>query len=114
MKALVSNKEDTQEAIKIVGELTEENNNLKNELNNIKVDFEIYKEYAEEQKRKEKSAIVMGNVIIPISTVPMIITGAILMVSNNDYGKPVFYTGLGLLIGCELVWNGGHLIFKIW
>lgn len=61
-----------------------------------------------------KRALIATNIIIPVATIPMVFTGAILMVSNNDYGKPVFYTGLGLLIGCELVWNGGHLIFKIW
>ena len=54
MKALISNKEDTALAITIVGELQTENSNLKNEINNIKVNFDAYKEYAEEQARKEK------------------------------------------------------------
>jgi hypothetical protein len=114
MKALISNKEDTALAITMVGELQTENGNLKNEINNIKVNFDAYKEYAEEQARKEKMAITMGNVMIPVVTVPMIVVGSVLTATNNDYGKPVLYTGLGLLVGCELVWNGGHFIFKIW
>lgn len=114
MKALISNKEDTALAITMVGELQAENGNLKNEINNIKVNFDIYKEYAEEQIRKEKRAIALGNIIIPATTVPMIIAGSVLMATNNDYGKPILYTGVGLLVGCELVWNGGHFIFKIW
>ena len=56
----------------------------------------------------------MGNILIPIATVPLIISGSILMATNNDYGKPMLYTGVGLLVGCELAWNGGHFIFKIW
>lgn len=114
MKALISNKEDTALAITIVGDLQLENKNLKNEINNIKVNFDVYKEYAEEQARKEKRAITLGNIMIPATTVPMIIAGSVLMATNNDYGKPIFYTGVGLLVGCELVWNGGHFMFKIW
>jgi hypothetical protein len=114
MKALISNKEDTALAITIVGDLQLENKNLKNEIENINVQFKNYKEYAEDCIKKEEKAIIMGNILIPIATVPLIISGSILMATNNDYGKPMFYTGVGLLVGCEMVWNGGHFIFKIW
>lgn len=114
MKALISNKEDTALAITIVGELQAENGNLKNEINDIKVKFDAYKEYAEEQARKEKRAIALGNIMIPATTISMIVAGSVLMATNNDFGAPIFYTGVGLLVGCELVWNGGHFIFKFW
>lgn len=114
MKCLESNKEDTANALEVIGELQEEKDLLKLQLNNIRLEFNQYKEFAEEAARKEKMAMTVGNVIIPATTIPMIIAGSILTATNNDYGKPILYSGLGLLIGCEIVWNGGHLIFHFW
>lgn len=114
MKCLESNKEDTANAIEIIGEMTEYENTLKLQINDINTQFSAYKEYTEECKKREKRAIIVGNIIIPITTIPMIVTGGILMAANNDMGKPVFYTGCGLLVGCEVVWNGGRFIFTLW
>lgn len=113
-KALISNKEDTALAIEIIGDITEENTKIKEENNNIKKINENLKEVIVDYEQKQKRTNAVVNIIIPATTVPMIISGAVLMATDNDYGKPVFYTGLGLLVGCELVWNGGHLVFHVW
>lgn len=99
-KALQSNKEDTSVAIE--------------ELGNIFSEYQKYKELAANAENRLRRAYVTGNIMIPAISLPLIITGSVLMATNNDYGKPVLYSGLGALIGCELIWNGGHLIFKVW
>lgn len=99
-KALESNKDDVSYIIDLFVEAYGE----VQELN----------EYVAVCKTREKRNEIMVNIMIPVATVPMIVTGGILMATNNDFGKPVLYTGVGLLVGCELVYNGGHFIFKIW
>lgn len=99
-KALESNKDDVSYIIDLFAEAYGE----VQELN----------EYVAVCKAREKRNEIMVNIMIPVATVPMIVTGGILMATNNDFGKPVLYTGVGLLVGCELVYNGGHFIFKIW
>lgn len=114
MKCLESNKEDTANALEVLGLMQEENDTLKVQISTIRKEFDTYKEFAEDAKKKEKMAITVGNIIIPVATVPMIVAGSVLTATNNDYGKPVLYTGLGLLVGCEITWNGGHFVFHIW
>ena len=99
-KALISNKEDVSTAIAEMGVLYEQVKLLNEKITYLEI--------------RQKRAFATTNIIIPITTLPMIITGSVLMATNNDYGKPVFYTGVGLLVGCEVVWNGGHFIFKLW
>lgn len=114
MVALKSNKEDTANAIEIIGEMQEVNETLTVQLNDAKNQFEFYKEYAEECLAKEKRSVIATNVIIPLTTIPIMVLGGILMASNNDFGKPVLYSGLGLFFGCEIIYNGGHWVFKLW
>lgn len=114
MQCLLSNKEDTANAISMIGELSDENDSLKIQLNNLQTQFSNYEEYAESCMAKEKRVVIATNIIIPLTTIPMIISGGILMAANNEYGKPMLYTGAGLLIGCEVVFNGGHFVFKVW
>lgn len=99
-KALESNKEDVDYIIELFSETYAEVQRLN--------------EYVAVAKKKERNNEIMINIMIPVATVPMIVTGGILMATNNDFGKPVLYTGVGLLVGCELVYNGGHFLFKIW
>jgi hypothetical protein len=113
-KALISNKEDTALAIEIIGDITEENNKIKSENDNLKKLNEEFKEVVLDYEQKQKRANAAVNIIIPATTVPMIVSGAILMATNNDYGDMVLYTGLALFGGCEIIWNGGRFIFHIW
>lgn len=114
MKALESNKEDTENAIIVIGNMQEEIETLTVQLDNAKSQFNYYKEYAEECLAKEKRSIIATNIIIPLTTIPIMVFGGVLLASNNDFGKPVLYSGLGLFIGCEVIYNGGHWVFKLW
>lgn len=99
-QALESNKEDVSYLVDLFAETFEEVQRLENIL--------------AQEKSKEKRTEVLVNVMIPTTTLPMIISGGILMATDNDLGKPVLYTGLGLLFGCEIVYNCGHFIFNLW
>ena len=114
MKALQSNKEDTELAIQIIGDITEENNKIKAEAENLRKLNNSLEEVLADYKNKQRRANIVANIAIPVATVPMIVSGAVLMATNNDYGKPMFYTGVGCLVGCELVWNGGHFVLRLW
>jgi hypothetical protein len=93
--ALNSNKEDTHEVINILGNITEEISKI--------------------NKQKELADKFI-QIIIPTTTIPLIASGAYLYFGTDEkaLGKTLIYCGGGLLIGGELIWNGGKFILKIW
>ena len=100
-KALISNKEDTHEVISILGEMQEELNN--------------YKTYINELEKKAKCTDTFVQILIPTLSVPMIVNGIYLYANGNEnYGKLCIGSGVVMLVGAELVWNGGKFILKIW
>lgn len=99
-QALLSNKDDTSAIIQQLSELQEK--------------IEKYQQYlASVEKRLVNNAILV-NVTIAAATITPMVFGAILMGTNNDLGKPLFYTSLGCLAGFGVVYNGGHFLFKVW
>ena len=100
-KALESNKEDTSNAIGILGDMYVELENYKTELNLM--------------KWRNKNANNFVEISIPIMAFPLIGFGLYEYCSGNEnMGKIMMIVGTTSLIGCELVWNGGKFIFKIW
>ena len=100
-KALLSNKEDTNEVISILGDMQEE--------------LDKYKIYIFEIEKKLKRADLFIQIAIPILSTPMIANGFYFYrIGNEKYGKTCMIIGTSLFIGAELVWNGGKIIFKIW
>lgn len=93
--ALNSNKEDTHEVISLLGDLSEEITKMN------------------KQKKLSDKFIQFS---IPIMTVPLIVSGTYLyfITDEKDLGKVLMCCGGGLLIGGELIWNGGKFVFKIW
>lgn len=93
--ALNSNKEDTHEVINILG------------------DMEV--EIAKINKQKELSDKFI-QITIPTTTLPLIMSGLYLYFATDEkeLGKIITTSGCILLIGSELVWNGGKFILKIW
>ena len=93
--ALNSNKEDTHEVINILGDMSEEISKI--------------------NKQKELTNKFI-QIAIPTITLPLITSGAYLYFATDekDLGKLMMMCGGGLLIGGELVWNGGKFILKIW
>lgn len=100
-KALISNKEDAHEVISILGDMQEE--------------LDRYKIYLNEIEKKAKRADLFVQILIPTLSVPMIANGIYLYANGNEnYGKICMYSGAIMLVGAELVWNGGKFIFKLW
>ena len=100
-KALISNKEDTHEVISILGDMQEE--------------LDRYKIYLNEIEKKAKRADLFVQILIPTLSVPMIVNGIYLYANGNEnYGKVCMYGGAIMLVGAELVWNGGKFVLKIW
>ena len=100
-KALISNKEDTHNAISILGDMQEELDN--------------YKIYLNEIEKKAKRADSFVQILIPTLSIPMIANGIYLYANGNEnYGKVCMYGGAIMFVGAELVWNGGKFILKIW
>ena len=93
--ALNSNKEDTHEVISILGNMNEEISKIN------------------EQKKLANKFI---QIAIPTTTVPLIVSGAYLYFATDekDLGKTLSICGGALLIGGEIIWNGGKFILKIW
>ena len=100
--ALISNKEDTHEIIEVLGSMEEE--------------IEGYKKLISDIKAKSERANQFANILIPMTTLPLVATGAYLycFTNNKTCGKACMIGGVSLFIGCEIVWNGGHTIFKWW
>lgn len=100
-KALSSNKEDTSMVICILG-------NMQEELNK-------YKTYISEFEKKAKRTNLFVQILIPTLSVPMIANGIYLYANGNEsYGKVCVYGGAIILVGAEVVWNGGKFILRIW
>ena len=93
--ALTSNKEDTHEVISILGNMNEEISKIN------------------EQKKLANKFI---QIAIPTTTLPLIVSGAYLYFATDekDLGKTLSICGGALLIGGEIIWNGGKFILKIW
>lgn len=93
--ALNSNKEDTHEVINILGDMSEE--------------------IAKMNKQKEFTNKFV-QIAIPTTTVPLIVSGVYLYFATDekDLGKVLMYCGGGLLIGGEIIWNGGKFVLRIW
>ena len=93
--ALTSNKEDTHEVISILGDMTEEISKIN------------------EQKKLANKFV---QIAIPTTTIPLIASGLYMYFATDekDLGKVLSICGGALLIGGEIIWNGGKFILKIW
>ncbi len=100
-KALISNNDDMGVIIGELGDMTEELNEYKRYVNSLKT-------------RMTRNEILI-NTIIPITTLPLVGFGIYDITNNNSTrGKVELYSGIGLFVGAELIYNGGHFIFKLW
>ena len=74
-----------------------------------------YKIYINEVEKKAKRTDTFVQILIPTLSVPMIANGIYLYANGNEsYGKLCIGSGVVMLVGAELVWNGGKFILKIW
>lgn len=90
-------------------------------LNLAETNVKLLNEALAYQEQKNKNAYILGNIIIPVVGLPFIFTSAMLVANSNenslvspDFANTLLYSSIFLTIGCEVVWNGGHLVFKWW
>ena len=66
-------------------------------------------------------AYIAGNIIIPVVGGLAIFTSGMLVANSDEnslisqkLATDLLYASIFTTVGCEIVWNGGHLIFKWW
>lgn len=100
-KALSSNKDDESQVI--------------NELGNIFMELEKYKEYISSIEKKLNDVSVFINIAIPLTTIPIMCCGIYEFANGNEsVGKLMMYSSAGLFFGLELTYQSGRFIFKKW
>lgn len=99
--ALISNNEDLGTVI--------------NELGELSVELSEYKAYVNSLKLRMTRNEIIVNTIIPITTLPLVGFGVYDILNDNKVkGNFELYSGIGLFVGAELIYNGGHFILKLW
>lgn len=48
------------------------------------------------------------------SAVPVVLGSIEYCNGNNERGKDYMWTGLGMFLGAQVIYQGGHWIFQIW
>lgn len=114
-KALESNKEDTKNAISLFGEALEYNSLILEENKKLKEEWQNHLKLDAESERRFDNLYQFGNVVVPLVPVTLLTTSGILYLNNkDDLGKGFLYAGCISLVGLEVVYQGGHFIFKVW
>lgn len=90
-------------------------------LNLAETNVRLLNEALAYQERKNKRAYIAGNIIIPVVGGLAIFTSGMLVVNSDEnslisqkLATDLLYASIFTTVGCEIVWNGGHLIFKWW
>lgn len=66
-------------------------------------------------KQKDKAAYIYGNIVTPLPGLMLMTYGFIEMGNGNtDKGWDFFKIGAFTLVGMELVYQGGHWLFRVW
>lgn len=99
-EALLSNKDDTSNAIAIAGEFYQQVKSLEERV-----------AFAE---KRSKNNYIYGNIVTPIPGLMLMTYGLIEMgKGNTDFGWKFVTAGAVTLLGMELIYQGGKWIFKI-
>jgi len=114
-KALESNKEDTKNAINLFGEALEYNSLILEENKKLKEEWQNHLKLDAENEKRFDNLYQFGNVIIPLVPVTLLTASGIFYLNKmDDLGKGFLYAGCISLVGLEVVYQGGHFIFKVW
>lgn len=114
LKALESNKEDTQNAVSLWCEAII---SLKKAETNNNETLEKYNNLLELNTEKEKilkNRDMIVNILIPTLSLIPVGMGLLEYSNNTELAKKYIITGVGCFVGCELIYQGGKLVFRIW
>lgn len=114
-KALASNKEDTENALKQIAIIKEQNDIILKENESLKLEIKSWEELQAKDNIKLKNNYILGNILVPLMPLTLTTIGLINMGNGNtDRGWILVQSGLYSLIGFELTFQGGHWIFHWW
>lgn len=113
-KALDSNREDTHNALIELGFAQEKIDTITIQKDILSQQIISMKELQAENEKRLKNCYTIGNITVPLVPIGLIITGACVYNSNNQLGKNLISAGGISLIGFELVYQGGHFVFRWW
>lgn len=113
-KALESSRDDVHNALIELGlaqeqidSITIQKEILLNQLNSIK-------ELAAENEKRLNNCYRFGNLLAPLFPVGLTVTGAAVYNYDNQLGKNLMIAGCISLVSIEVVYQGGHWIFRFW
>ncbi len=109
-----SNKEDTHNALIELGFAQEKIDAITIQKDILSQQIMSMKELQAENEKRLKNCYTIGNITVPLVPIGLIITGACVYNSNNQLGKDLISAGGISLIGFELVYQGGHFVFRWW
>ena len=104
-QCLISNKDDTHNAVLVVGELTEINLSLKKDLADVNLLVSIY-------EIKLQRSYTAGTIC---TAIPSVLGGGYMIfegVRNNN--QAMLFAGIAIATLPSLVYQGGHWVFKFW
>lgn len=118
-KALLSNKIDTENAIELFGEAQDQLRIAIEENAKLKQEWKAHLELDAEIDKRFKNSFAVGTVTSALPGITLITIGMIKLsnVEDQDELKQSWqYVTYGAiaLVGVELVYQGGHWIFRIW
>lgn len=110
-----SNKEDTKNAINLFGEALEYNSLILEENKKLKEEWQNHLIIDSENDKRFNNLYQLGNIIVPLVPISLLAASGICYLNRKDeLGKNFLYAGCASLIGFEILYQGGHFIFKIW
>ena len=91
-----------------INQQVKENKKLKEEWqDHLKIDSENEKRF--------NNLYQLGNIIVPLVPISLLTACGICYLNGKDeLGKNFLYAGCASLIGFEILYQGGHFIFKVW
>lgn len=114
-KIALSQNEDIKLLIETINETKGDADTLAQQLNLCLVLEQQQREEIEYLKNKDKNSYIYGNIITTVPGLMLMTYGFIEMGNGNtDKGWRFFEAGAVTLVGLELVYQGGHWLFRIW
>ncbi len=114
-KALQNNKEDTENAIELFSTALEEIEMIKNQKKELEEQWREHLKLDAEYERRMRNSYLMGNFLAVLPSVCLGVTSSFYFMNNEiEMGKKYLNAAAISLISIEMVYQGGHFIFRIW
>ena len=114
-KAILSNKEDTEAAIELFSSALEEVEEIKKQKELLEFQWQEHLKLDYEKDKRFSNLYTLGNILVPLAPIGVGIC-SIIPFSQGDIrtGTTMLYSAGISLISLELIYQGGHFIFKFW